>query len=155
MNRFPGCWCRRAIRAVVSIVLTCVAAAVVVGAVQAAPAQANDSGSVTLSGTVTAAGVPLEGAVVWAYNPDTGKWTASAPSAADGSYAVTVAPGDHNVYVNPDEPGYPGRWLGGSSQATATVFDLTADTTQDIVLSVVLSGTVTAAGSPLEGAVGS
>ena len=104
------------------------------GAVQAAPAQANDSGSVTLSGTVTAGGAPLEGAVVWAYNPGTGKWTASAPSAADGSYAVTVAPGAHQVYVNPNEPGLPARWLGGTSQATATVFDLTADTTVDIVL---------------------
>jgi Ca2+-binding RTX toxin-like protein len=109
--------------------------------------------SVRLTGTVRAAGQPVAGAVVWAYNPDRGWWTAAEPTGADGAYSMTVLAGRHMVYVNPNDSVHPGTWFGGLNDTNATVLNLTADTTQDVNLSVTLSGTVRAAGQPVAGAV--
>lgn len=109
--------------------------------------------SVGLTGTVTAGGAPVVGALVWAYNTGSDVWSAAGVTDANGEYAVSAAPGPHKVYINPEAQGFAGRWVGGTgSFSSATVLDLNGATVQDIVLTVVLSGTVTAGGIPVVGA---
>ncbi|WNB85388.1 peroxidase family protein [Cellulomonas sp. ATA003] len=109
----------------------------------------------SLSGAVTAGGQALSGAAVQVYTADTRTWVRSGTSGADGAYSVAGLPaGSYRLYVQPNEPGYPNRWLGGASFETATVVTVDGATPMDVVLSGThtLSGTVTAGGSPLEGA---
>ena len=108
----------------------------------------------TLSGTVTAAGTGLEGAVVHVLTA-AGGYVTNTTTASGGTYSLTLAPGDYKLVIWPNEPNYPDQWFGGTDLASATVIPLNANTLQNIALvasAYTLSGTVTANGTGLEGA---
>ena len=93
------------------------------------------TGTYALSGMVTADGAALGGASVAVYTADTRRWIRSATSAADGSYSVAgLAAGEYKLYVQPNEPGYANRWLGGAGFDSATVVTLAGPTPVDVDL---------------------
>ena len=110
----------------------------------------------TLSGTVTAGGVPLVGAAVHAFDAVTNAYFATSVTIAGGAYSFSLpAGGTYKLFVQPGVAGYPSQWYGGPDFASATPISLTADTTGvtiTLVGTFTLSGTVTAGGVPLVGA---
>ena len=106
----------------------------------------------TLSGTVTAGGTGLDGALVYVVTAGDA-YVSNTTTAGGGAYTLTLSPGDYKLYVQPNEPGYPDQWFGGTDVGSATVIHVSSNTLQNIVLvGPPLSGTVTAAGIGLDGA---
>ena len=117
----------------------------------------NEAATYTLSGTVTAAGNPHDGTVVYVVLPD-GTYIGNTTTAGGGHYSISLASGDYKLYLQPNLAGYPDQYYGGSDLASATVVTVSANTVKDIALvgppaSFTLSGTVTAAGNPHDGTV--
>jgi FtsP/CotA-like multicopper oxidase with cupredoxin domain len=94
----------------------------------------------TLSGVVTGPiGVLRGGVNVTAYTP-AGTNVASATTATDGSYSLSLLPGKYQLFMSPNITGYQNQWYkatGGNvpAAATADVIDVAAPTTTaDILL---------------------
>ena len=106
----------------------------------------------TLSGTVTAGGIGLDGALVYVVTAGDA-YVSNTTTAGGGAYTFTLAPGDYKLWIQPNEAGYPDQWFGGTDVGSATVIHVSSNTLQNIVLvGPPLSGTVTAAGIGLDGA---
>ncbi len=110
----------------------------------------------TLSGVVTAGGAPVPNAILSIYN--LAGVGVGAYADASGAYSISLPPATYKIYVTSTVAGYPSQWVGGSNftTATPTVFSTTA--TQNIALVAapvtgVLSGVVTAGGSPVPNAI--
>ena len=92
----------------------------------------------TLSGTVTGDGSPIAGASVTASYVGRGPATPPTVAVTDalGAYAMTLAAilsaDPYKLFVQPNTPGYPDQWLGGSTAPTVIV--VSANTVQDIAL---------------------
>ena len=108
----------------------------------------------TISGRVTAAGHGVANARVTLYST-TGVNLTSAVTNAQGDYSIVWIPGSYRLYVQPGVTGYPSQWYGGASQAVATVFSVSGDTTINLPLAgtpaFTLSGSVTFAGGGANG----
>jgi hypothetical protein len=115
----------------------------------------------TLSGTVTAAGAGVEGAIVYVFDAGSSAYAGNATTGAGGTYSLVLPQGTYTLWVQTNTEGYPDQAYGpDGSFANATPVDLsTADATADVVLqapgtaSHTLSGTVTAVGAGVEGAI--
>jgi protocatechuate 3,4-dioxygenase beta subunit len=109
--------------------------------------------NVTLSGTVTRGGQPIEGASVTVYS-SMFMWVANTTTAADGSYSVSVAPGSYKVQVQFETTT---RYIGGALdfwQASTITVNAPGDPTasgNDIDLPVLgsISGILTRNGQPV------
>ena len=89
----------------------------------------------TLSGTVSAGGTGLPGATVHVFDAATYTWVGYTVTTTGGAYTIDLPSGTYKLFVQPDEPGYPDQWVGGSDHATADVVDLTGgSTTKDVTL---------------------
>ena len=92
----------------------------------------------TLSGTVTAGGTGLAGAIVTVSYVGRGPMPAPVSAVTDalGAYALTLAAilgaDPYKLFVQTNAPGYPDQWLGGSAAPTVVV--LSGNTVQDIAL---------------------
>ena len=115
-------------------------------------------GTFTLSGTVTAAGTGVAGAIVYVFDGTSSAYVGNATTTAGGAYSLALPPGAYKLWVQTNTPGYPDQAYGGDRTfAGAEVIDLTAaNATADVVLAggtFTLSGTVTAAGTGVAGAI--
>jgi hypothetical protein len=82
----------------------------------------------------------------------------SATTNPSGNYSIAgLTSGTYKLYIAPPASltGYPNQWLGGATQATATILTISASATQNIPLvgtpSFIISGTVTTIGGPTPG----
>ena len=91
-----------------------------------------------LSGTVTAGGTGIAGAIVTVSYVGRGPMPAPVSAVTDalGAYALTLAAilgvDPYKLFVQTNAPGYPDQWLGGSAAPTVVV--LSGNTVQDIAL---------------------
>ena len=86
-------------------------------------------------GTVSAGGTGLPGATVHVFDAATYTWVGYTVTTTGGAYTIDLPSGTYKLFVQPDEPGYPDQWVGGSDHATADVVDLTGgSTTKDVTL---------------------
>ena len=113
----------------------------------------------TVSGTVTADGTGVDGAVVWAFKASDGSYVSGVVAGAGGSYSLPLAPDSYKLWIT-NAPGYPDQAYGPDGTfGNATVVDLTTTDQPgtDIVLTApathTVSGTVTADGTGVDGAV--
>jgi hypothetical protein len=91
--------------------------------------------SYLLSGVVTGSGgVPVSGALVHVFDAATSSYVGAATMGSAGGYTIELASGSYKAYVQTNTPAYPDQWVGGSSLADATVFALSADTTQNLAV---------------------
>ncbi|WNB86359.1 Ig-like domain-containing protein [Cellulomonas sp. ATA003] len=108
----------------------------------------------TLTGVVSTGSGPLSGVSVNAYTADGRVWVKNATTGADGRYSLTGLPaGSYKLYVQPNEPGFANRWLGGAAFESATVVQVSGPTTVDVALTAAgsVSGVVSTGSGPLSG----
>ena len=56
-------------------------------------------------------------------------------SGAGGAYSINLPAGTYKLFVQPDEPGYADRWVGGTDHASASVASLSSgDATVNVTL---------------------
>ena len=89
--------------------------------------------SFTLSGSVTAAGIGVVGALVHVVTA-AGVYITNTPTGALGAYSFTLSPGTYKLYIQPNKAGYADQWFGGTSVGTATVITVAGNTVQNIPL---------------------
>ena len=111
----------------------------------------------TLSGTVTAAGSGVPGAIVYVFKSSDSSYVGNTTTTAGGAYSLALAPGSYKLWIQTNLTGYPDQAYGPDGTfANATVINLNANKTANVVLggaTYTLSGTVTAAGSGVPGAI--
>jgi hypothetical protein len=88
----------------------------------------------TLSGTVTSAAGPLVGAYVHVFGSSSPDYMATAISGSGGSYSVTLPEGSYKLWIQPNTGGYPDQWDGGVGFAGASAIILSANATENIVV---------------------
>ncbi|MFZ0323941.1 MAG: carboxypeptidase regulatory-like domain-containing protein, partial [Actinomycetes bacterium] len=89
----------------------------------------------TLSGTVTAGGTGLPGAMVHVFDAGTYTWVGYTTSGTGGTYTIDLPAGTYKLFVQPDEAGYADQWVGGTDHAGAAVVDLsTGNATKNVPL---------------------
>ena len=103
----------------------------------------------TISGTVTAAATPVEGAIVYVFDAGTAAYAGNAFTGATGAYSVSLPSGTYNLWVQTNTAGYPDQAYGGDGTfANATDIDLTtASQTADVVLAGAAAGACTISGT--------
>lgn len=149
---------RRA-RGVTRLALTVVAALVATASLYGA--QPASAVPFAVSGTVTANGVPLAGAIVYAYQGGDGAVcctpVAGDETATNGAYSIDLEPGSYRIRFYPNQDGFVEQWYdgaGGFGSATDVVVTNAAvpNINADLSSGSTISGTVTNdAGDPLEG----
>ena len=114
----------------------------------------------TLSGTVTAAGSGVTGAIVYVFDAGTSAYAGNVTTGTGGAFSLTLPSGHYKLWIQTNKAGYPDQAYGPDGTFEhATSIDLTAaNQTASVVLlaapvSHTLSGTVTAAGSGVTGAI--
>ena len=93
----------------------------------------NAAPAFTLSGTVTAAGTGLDGAIVYVVTAGD-VYVTNTTTAGGGAYTFSLAPGSYKLYVQPNKSGYAAQWFGGPDEGSATVIAVSANTLQNIAL---------------------
>ena len=90
----------------------------------------------TVSGTVTAGGSGVSGAIVYAFDAASSAYVGNTTTAAGGSYSLSLPGGSYKLWIQTNTQGYPDQAYGGDGTfANATVVDLTTtDQTADVVL---------------------
>ena len=66
----------------------------------------------TISGTVTAAGTGVEGAIVYVFDAGSAAYVGNALTGAGGAYSLVPAPGTYNLWVQTNTAGYPDQAYG-------------------------------------------
>ena len=115
-------------------------------------------GTHTISGTVTAGGDPVDGAIVYVFKAADSSYVGNAVTAADGSYTISLPDGTYKLWIQTNTGGYPDQAYGPDGTfANATPVDTSGgNQTADVVLAGgthTISGTVTAGGDPVDGAI--
>ena len=91
----------------------------------------------TLSGTVSAGGSGLPGAVIYAFDAGTSAYVGNTLSAGtSGAYSLNLPPGHYKLWIQTNTGGYPDQAYGPDGTfANATSIDLTtANATANIIL---------------------
>ena len=109
----------------------------------------------TISGTVTAGGSPVEGAIVYVFRTADSGYAGNAVTAADGTYGVSLPDDSYKLWIQTNTPDYPDQAYGpdGTFETATPVVLAGGNQTADVVLAVRIHGTITAGGDPVEGAV--
>ena len=108
---------------------------------------------------MTAASTPVEGAIVYVFDAGTAAYVGNALTDATGDYALALPPGTYNLWVQTNTLGYPDQAYGPDGTfENATDITLPPDADADVALVAApvthaISGTVTAASTPVEGAI--
>ena len=65
------------------------------------------------SGTVTAGGDPVSGAIVYVFKASDSSYAGNAVTAGDGTYTISLPDGSYKLWIQTNTPGYPDQAYGG------------------------------------------
>ena len=93
-------------------------------------------GTHTISGTVTAGGDPVDGAIVYVFKAADSAYVGNAVTAADGTYTISLPDGTYKLWIQTNTGGYPDQAYGPDGTfANATPVDTSGgNQTADVVL---------------------